>query len=51
MRKRTLADYILATLAVGIMIGFPVYHWINTHRAPDRTGFFANGSIVARSRR
>jgi len=31
MKKRTLtdyADYVLAVLAVGIMIGFPVWHWI-----------------------
>jgi hypothetical protein len=31
MRKLTLADYadyVLAALAVGIMIGFPVWHWL-----------------------
>ena len=28
MRKLALADYFLATLAVGIVIGFPVWHWI-----------------------
>jgi len=29
MRKLTLADYFLATLAVGIVIGFPVWNWIS----------------------
>jgi hypothetical protein len=29
MRKLTLADYLFAALAVGIMIGFPVWHWIS----------------------
>jgi hypothetical protein len=28
MRKLILADYFFATLAVGIVIGFPVLHWI-----------------------
>ena len=28
MRKLTLADCLMATLAVGIMIGFPVWYWI-----------------------
>jgi hypothetical protein len=29
MRKLILADYFFATLAVGIMIGFPVWHGIS----------------------
>ncbi|HXO95748.1 MAG TPA: hypothetical protein VN857_04125 [Chthoniobacterales bacterium] len=29
MRKLTLADYFMGTLAVGIMICFPVWHWIS----------------------
>jgi hypothetical protein len=29
MRKLTLAEYFLATLAVGIVIGFPVWNWIS----------------------
>jgi hypothetical protein len=28
MRRLTLADYVLAALAVGIVIGFPLLHWI-----------------------
>jgi hypothetical protein len=28
MRELTLADYFLATLAVGIVIGFPIWRWI-----------------------
>jgi hypothetical protein len=29
MRKLILADYVLATLAVGIVIGYPVWYWIS----------------------
>ena len=29
MRKLALADFFLATLAVGIVIGLPVWHWIS----------------------
>jgi hypothetical protein len=29
IRKLALADFFLATLAVGIVIGFPVWHWIS----------------------
>jgi hypothetical protein len=35
MKKLTLADYadyVLAALAVGIVIGFPVWHWISGMR-------------------
>jgi hypothetical protein len=32
MRKVTWADYLMATLAVGIMIGFPVWSWISRMR-------------------
>jgi hypothetical protein len=28
MKKLTLADYVLAVLAVGMVIGFPVWHWL-----------------------
>jgi hypothetical protein len=28
MRKLILADYVLAALAVGIVFGFPAWHWI-----------------------
>jgi hypothetical protein len=28
MRKLTSADYFMATLAVGVMIGFPIWYWI-----------------------
>jgi hypothetical protein len=46
---RKLADYFLAMVAVAIMIGFPVWHWIHTPPEPGKIGFFANGSVVARS--
>jgi len=29
MRKLTLAGYFMATLAVGIVIGYPVWYWIS----------------------
>jgi hypothetical protein len=29
MRKLTLGEYFMAMLAVGIVIGFPVWHWIS----------------------
>ena len=29
MRKLTLAGYFMATLAVGIVIGFAVWYWIS----------------------
>ena len=29
MRKLTLAGYFMATLAVGIVISFPVWYWIS----------------------
>jgi len=29
MRKLTLADSFMATLAVAIVIGLPVWHWIS----------------------
>jgi hypothetical protein len=28
MRKLILADYFFATLAVGIVFGFPLWHWM-----------------------
>jgi hypothetical protein len=28
MRKLILADYVFATLAVGIVFGFPLWHWM-----------------------
>jgi len=29
MRKLTLVHYFMATLAVGIVIGYPVWYWIS----------------------
>jgi hypothetical protein len=49
MRKRTLADYTLATLAVGIMIGFPVWQWIHTLRVPAEQVSLPIARSVARS--
>jgi hypothetical protein len=46
---RKLGDYFLATLAVGIVIGFPFLHWIHTLRAPAKEVSLPIARFVARS--